>query len=98
MKKTNQEYKYKILDLINKLPHSEYKTVKQNLHKACGIAQSTFKSYLYLKTNDEKEIPGKVLVTIAKYLKVGIDDLFTSEIPTYTIADLQDLSQQKQTS
>lgn len=98
MEKTNQEYKYTILDLINKLPHKEYKTVKQNLHKACGIAESTFKSYLYLKANDKKEIPGTVLITIAKYLNVDVEQLFNNEIKHFTIKDLEELSNQKQAS
>ena len=95
MKKETAEYKYNILSLMNKLPHEEYKIVKQNLHKICNVGQSTFESYLYIKKGNKREIPGNVLLIIAKYFKINSEELFNSEIPTYTTQDLYEFSKNK---
>lgn len=92
MKKEASEYKYNILSRINQLPHNEYRIVKQNLHKICSIGQSTFESYLYIKKENKREIPGNVLLIIAKYFKINPEELFNSEVPTYTTQDLFEFS------
>jgi len=68
--------KYKILELINKLPYNERQNAMKNWHKEIGVAPSTFNRWLYIKTDQGTMIPSDHLIIIAHLLKVSILNLY----------------------
>lgn len=76
-KSSERLYKYRILELLNKLPHEQYKKAKRYLGTAIGVSPRTFHDWCYIKINDGRSIPADKMISLAKYFDVKPDEIFT---------------------
>lgn len=74
-------YKYQLLYLLKKLPYEDYETAKKFLALRAGVHPTTFKQWIYIKEDSNREIPGTALVLLADYFGVTVAELFTNKIP-----------------
>lgn len=93
MNKTDnkKQLKYSILDELKKLPQAEYKISRNKLPLALGVSPNTFKMWLYISINDNRQIPLKQLAIIAKYLNTSIENLLNEKTPNFSYKDLKEL-------
>ena len=68
--------KYKILEFINKLAYNDRMKAITEWHHKLGISETTFKKYLYTKTDSHYIIPSDHLIQIAHFLNVPILHLY----------------------
>jgi len=61
--------KFKILELMNSLTHSEYKTMRRELPKKIGKCINTFDNYSYIPIDSKEDIPYHVALEIEKYFR-----------------------------
>jgi hypothetical protein len=74
-----ETYKYNILLRMQKLTDAEYKEARYELPYMCKVHLTTFRDWLYIKSDSEREIPAFSAIQIAKYFKCDVIDLYTSK-------------------
>ena len=72
--------KYRILEILNKLPTDLNKIYKKQIPKNLNINRQTWSNWLNLSVTDKTEIPSIKLAYIAHYLKIEISDLINIPI------------------
>lgn len=87
--KEKQKYKYRIHDLLNQLPHNQYKMVLKFLPKKLGVSPETFRKWRYIKKTDRATVPADHLALIAKFFKISLDKMFNYEIKQITFESLK---------
>jgi hypothetical protein len=78
-------YKYRIQELMQALPHTEYKKAWLELPTLCGVTKPTFKKWYYRKTHDGMDVPAIAFLRIAIYLKVDPVDLVANKDEVFFI-------------
>lgn len=73
-------FKYKIKYFKKKLPYNEFRAYNKVMHEKLGIGRSTLKKYEDLRIEDRCEIPGTILIHLAKYFGVEPELLFNKKI------------------
>ncbi|MEO9257933.1 MAG: hypothetical protein ABI207_06100 [Crocinitomicaceae bacterium] len=68
-------YKYRIHYLLRQLSLSDYQITWIFFPEALNIAKWTWKSWIYIKKDDKREIPQDSLLKIATFFECSIDEL-----------------------
>ena len=82
-------YKYRILELLYKLPRSSEKQLREYLPEQIGVSYDTFRSWLYIKNDSGREIRAKALVQIAAALNVELIELFNDPPTCFTLDEIK---------
>jgi hypothetical protein len=69
-------YKYRLHYLLNRLPHEDYQAAMKFIPARLAISPKTFKSWIYIKSGDEKEIPSTSFYILSMFFEVEPTDLF----------------------
>lgn len=69
--------KYNIIHKINKLPHSIAKEFKKKAPEQLQCTPDTLRNWLYIKTEDTREIRADALIQIAEWFGVQPKELYT---------------------
>lgn len=88
-------FKYNILDKLKNLPVERYKVARNKLPIALGVSKQTFKTWLYIKQDDSRQIPLNQLNTIAHFLNVPISELINEKPHVFTHDELVDIKVKK---
>ena len=85
---TTQMPKYRLSEILNKLPHETSKTAVNVIPTILGISKNSFYRWMRLTTESSHEIPIKRLQALAKLFECSIDDLLSEncDIPTLSEA------------
>ena len=73
--------KYKIHQLLIKLPKEDYDKCMKSLPDKLGVTQRTFYRWKSLKIEDPSEIPADKLFQLAQFFGVKMEDMFNFEPP-----------------
>jgi len=76
--KTNQEYKYRILEFLKELPTVDKKIAINRLPIALEVPRPTFTAWCYLKEEESRTIPAEKLYQLATYFDKEVKEMFTS--------------------
>lgn len=71
-------YKYRIHYLLRQLTVNDYEISWIFFPQALNISKSTWKQWIYIKNEDNREIPQEALKKIATFFEVPIDEMFSS--------------------
>lgn len=80
----NIQYKYKIKQKLDELPHKDYESAKKALPKALKISLVTFHKYLNVRIFEGYSISADHLARLAKFFDCSMEDLLN-----YTTPDLK---------
>jgi hypothetical protein len=64
---------------MQKLNNADYNRAKSELPFISKVHETTFRDWLYIKSDSEREIPAFSAIQIAKYFKCDVIDLYTSK-------------------
>lgn len=78
--------KYRIHYHLNQLNNQDYEIAWKFLPWRCGMAASTFKSYVYIKADEPKTIPGDHLLIMAVFFQCSVADLYEEQPTTESLA------------
>lgn len=74
------EKKFRIQELMNKLTHSSYKSMRRELPKLIGKCINTLDNYSNIPIDSKEDIPYHAALTIEKYFCIEAGSL--SNLPT----------------
>ncbi len=84
-RETSKGKKYRILELLKKLPHEEYRVAKKKLPILLEVSTRTFERWLYLPLDTKTEVSVGKLVILSKYLKLSsMEELINYEVKQTT--------------
>lgn len=83
-------YKYRILELLRKLPRYNEKQLRELLPEQIGVSPETFNSWLYIKADSAREIKAVAIFIIAEALQVEPIELFTNPPTIFTLEDMKE--------
>jgi len=73
-------YKYTLLDRLRKLPVEEYEIALKWLPLQCNVAKSTFRSWIYIKNDNPKDIPATALLTLSRFFQCDAHELLSTPL------------------
>src|SRR5690554_97156 len=71
-------YKYRILELLDKLPYRDHKMAMSRIPIAIGVSKTTFSDWRYIKEDSSRMIPAEKLYLIATFFGVEVKDMFNT--------------------
>lgn len=71
--------KYNIHELLNKLPHEDYREAMNYLPQQLGISRRTLKAWMYRKMDDQNDIPSEALIKLADFFEVEPKAIYNFE-------------------
>lgn len=77
--KKTETYKYNILLRLQKLSKTDYENAIKELQKLAKVHKTTFKDWMYIKSDSSREIPAFSAIQIALFFKCDVIDLYTSK-------------------
>lgn len=69
-KDKNGPKKFKLLALMDSLPHKEYKAMRKELPKIIGKCTNTLDNYSNIAANSKEDIPYHIALAIEKYFNI----------------------------
>lgn len=82
MSTSQNDYKYRIAELLSKLPIKENRKIRREIREALGLTFVTFSRRLYALKSETLDFDGYELMLIAEKLKVDIKELYNAPIPS----------------
>lgn len=86
------KYKYRIHELLQNLPLKQNRSAMNYLPVRLGVGESTFKSWIYIKSNESREIPSKALLMLSEFFGIAPKQLYTEEIPSCNIDEIKQMN------
>lgn len=74
------EFKYKVKNILENTPVSEYDKIRLELLNKLEISNSRLSQLLNLKVGDEGDWKGNQLFLVAEVLGVSVDDLYPTPL------------------
>lgn len=81
-------YKYTIHTRLRKLSVNDYEVALELLPKLCRIHKQTFRNWIYIKKDDERDIPATALIIIAGFFGCDPSDIFSEKPQTTTFKQI----------
>ena len=72
----SSQLKYRIKEMLESLPISEYRIAKKVIPLNLGISRSTFQKYIEASIDDHYSIPTDNLALLADYFECKMEELF----------------------
>ncbi|MCO5268499.1 MAG: hypothetical protein M9897_06360 [Brumimicrobium sp.] len=72
-------YKYKIHYYLQQLSHEDYQISWKFFPEALKISPGTWKSWIYIKEGDGRNIPSDKLPVIASFFQISVEELFSKK-------------------
>lgn len=88
--KKHVPYKYRINELLRKLPHEDYTVARRKLPEALSISPKTLDNWRWIKENSGSMIPADHLYQLACFFGVTIEEMFNTPPKLITVQDLRD--------
>ena len=82
--------KYRITELLNKLPHDEYCKALKVIPRELGISEKTFLNYRNINVTDIQDIPAEKVAILEKLFAIGCGQLANYSTEVRSIAELTD--------
>lgn len=71
-----KQRKFRLQELLNSVPYSNRKQIRDELIQLMEVSESTFDRILYAKEGDKQDISATNLVRITGYLRIKPEELF----------------------
>lgn len=89
-------YKYRILELMRKLPREKEQIICNTLPVKLGVSEKTFKDWLYIKRGDKRNISALHLHHISEVLEVDFYELLNDRPKMITWEQLKTINKTQQ--
>lgn len=83
-------YKYRLHYLLNRLTHEDYQAAMKFIPARLSISPKTFKSWIYIKHDEEKEMPSTAFYVLSLFFEVEPTELFANPPKQMTIREAFD--------
>ena len=83
-------YKYRIHELMQRLPHKDYTVARRKLPEVLGVSPHTFHKWQWIKQNSGRMIPAEYMYQLAGFFGVTVEEMFTNPPKVTTVKDLRD--------
>lgn len=80
-------YKYRFLELLNKMPFCEKRRAMQELPELLNISETTWRRWVYLKNEYPTELPLFRLEQLSSFFQCTVEELHTTARQEYNLAD-----------
>ncbi len=77
-RKAGAPYKYRLHDLLYKLPKDDFDVAMKFFPQRIGITKGTFRNWIYTREDAQHEMPASALLIIADFFQIHPSEVFTN--------------------